>query len=715
MKRQKSLHALLMLLLLASTACNSKPATAQPTAPPATASPVPAASPSPTPTPAALPAIPLSLPELYRARLKAGDWSEGQGLVDLLGLYTGSSTAQVVLGKYTVSDFELTGPLRMADQYLAANPTGPLHDEIQKQVNLLVAPLPQLERFSRKGSLSAVSIQLDSLSRSSQPDARLGDQAECQSLWADGFTSTTPVICFEYAQQIVNGTSIRLYFPAWWAADDPNRARLAPLLQAAALATQTFNAYGPPLPPTTLVVTELAGTDPDTGRRNANLLAMAVPVGTAPLNCYVGVFPSLFTKTVEQSQQALAHEMFHCYQYQNLSAQEHGPLRSATEWWVEGSAEYFSNVVYPAVNFEYRWLSDITAEMVANSSLFSWSYKAFIFFQYLENRPGSGTSGVLALLRALPTTPGSGVDRQTAAMSAYPNMDTVFHGFAEAVADQNIIDTDHSPIPLEIPYGDEVDEVTPGDIFGPDPFSVDIRLVVFPQNFNYDVITTITGLPGQVSARQENGPKVWEPMPSQVVNSCVEPHYIVVVTQTGSNPTNTYEALVHVTSFPGTSLCSCLTGRWLMDDASYLTHLNGLIAQSAPGTVNYTDVQGEVLLEFMTGGQLTQQINALTISADVTSPGVAAQQLVIKMDGSTSSGFEELNGTLNWLNIHSQLTLSTTLNGQALGTSIPTDYLSDGPLGTGASYDCSDNDLTLTPIYPHYTDLPPLSFTRQQP
>jgi hypothetical protein len=703
-------------MLLIFTACNSKSLITKPTALPQTASPVPAASTALTPTPSRLVATPLSLPELYQARLKAGDWTEGQGLVNLLGLFTGSTTAQAVLGNYTVSDFELTGPLRLADQYLAANPTGPMHDEIQKQVNLLVAPLPQLERFSRKVSLSAVSIQLDSLSRYSQSGSPLGDQAECQSLWADGFTSTTPVICFEYAEQIVNGTSIRLYFPAWWTADDPNRARLAPILQAAALATRTFNAYGPtPLPPTTLVVTELAGTDPDTRRRNADLLALAVPVGTASMNCYVGVFPSLFTKTVEQSQQALAHEMFHCYQYQNLSAQVNGPLRSATEWWVEGSAEYFSNVVYPAVNFEYRWLGDITSEMVGNTSLFDWSYKAFIFFQYLENRPGSGTPGVLALLRALPTSPGSGVDRQTAAMSAYPNMDTIFHGFAEAAADQNIIDTDHSPIPLEIPYGDEVDEVTPGDIFGPDPFSVDIRLVVFPQNFNYDLLTTITGLPGQVSARLEDGPKVWAPMPSQVVNSCAESHYIVVVTQTGSNPLNTYEVLLRATSFPGTSLCSCLTGRWLMDNASYLTHLNGLIAQSAPGTVNYTDVQGEVLLEFMSGGQLTQQINALTISADVTSPGVAAQQLVMIMDGTTSSGFVDSSGTLSWSNLHSQLTLSTILNGQSLGNSVPTDYLSGGPLGTGASYTCSDNDLTLTPIYPHYTDLPPLSFTRQQP
>jgi len=84
-------------------------------------------------------------------------------------------------------------------------------------------------------------------------------------------------------------------------------------------------------------------------------------------------------------------------------------------------------------------------------------------------------------------------------------------------------------------------------------------------------------------------------------------------------------------------------------------------------------------------------------------------------DGTTSSGFEDLSGMLSWSNLHFQLTLSTTLNGQTLGSSVPTDYLAGGPLGTGASFTCSDNDLTLPPIYPNYTDLPPLSFTRQQP
>ncbi len=701
MKRQTILHALLMIIILFSTACNLKPGTT-PSSPP-----TPAGSPRPQ--------SPLSLSELYQARLEAGGWTAGQGLIDLLGMYTGTTTADNAIGAQPVSDFELTGIMRLAADYLAANPNGQAHDDLQKQVNLLEAPIDRLDQFSRKVDLSAAFPHLASLGLPTQNNALSGDQAECQGLWADGFTSATPVICFEYGEQIVDGTSIRLYYPSWWAADDPNRTRLAPLMQAAVLAVGTFNAYGPdPLPATTMVVTELAGTDPDTSRRNADLLAMAVPVGNSPLNCYVGIFPSMFAKTTEQSQQALAHEMFHCYQYKNLAAQEHGPMRSATTWWVEGSAEYFSNVVYPAVNFEHRWLGDLTMSMM-ESNIFDWSYKCFIFFQYLENRPGVGTAGVLDLLRALPTTSGSGVDRQMAALSAYPNMDTLFHGFAEAVADQNVIDSDHTAIPLGIPFGDDIEEVTPGDIMGREPFSVDIRWIIFPQNFNYDMTIVITGLPGQVSARPENGPHVWGPVPSQVVSSCLETHYIVVETQTGSNPANTYEVLLRAESHPGTGMCSCLTGSWRMDNASYLANLNALIQQSAPGTINYTGAEGNVLVEFLSDGQITQQIDNLTVSADMNVSGMPVQNLVISMNGTTSSDFQELDGNLSYSNLQSQLTISTLLNGQSMGDSVPSDYLSAGPLGTGASYTCSENDLTLVPIYPNYHNLPALTFTREQP
>jgi hypothetical protein len=625
-------------------------------------------------------------------------------------MYTGATKAADVVGNTSIADFEATGLLRLADQYLVDHPTGKLHDEVQKQVNLLVAPLAGLQRFSEKGSLSYGTGHLD------RPRLLLpGDAATCQRLWADGFTSTSPVVCFEYDDTTVAGTDITLYYPSWWAADDPNRARLDPILQAAALAVQTYNAYGPnPLPPVTMVFTQLPGRDPETGNRSADLLAMAVPVGPSPLNCYVGIFPSLFTKTVEQSQQALAHEMFHCYQYQNLSAQENNPAREANQWWVEGSAEYFSNVVYPAVNFEWRWLGQVT-EVMQGENLFAWEYKAFIFFQYLENRPDVGLNGVLDLLRAMPTAAGSGVNQQMAALSARPNMATIFHEFGQAVADQNILDSapGHPAIPLAIPFNPaDITEATPGDIFGRGPFTIDIRRVIFPRAQDYDLTISNLGDPGLASARLESTPRAWGPLPSPVAAGCGEMRYLVVATQIGASSDTPYEYELRAAARPSTDQCSCLTGSWLLDNGSYLTHLNELIAQAAPGTVDYTGVQGSDITTFTSDGHLNQTLSNLVINAEMNVSGLPTQTLVVTMDGSTGAGYTAVEGQLTYTSVETNLTISTELNGQPLG-SPSGDYFSSGPLGTGATFVCSDNTLTLIPVYPGYTNLPPLTFSRQ--
>ena len=706
----KALRILPLILLILTGACSPSGTPALTTE---TATPLPRpTSVPPTPTRPApeIPAGPLSLVSLYQVHVQAGDWTEGQGLANLLGMYTGETQSADILGDDAVQDFEATGLLRLADQYLAGNPDDPMHDVVQKQVNLLVPPLDQLERFSRKHSTSA-SIHLASLSLSPAYDT--ADSATCQHLWEDGFSDPNPVVCFEYDEQVVDGTSVRLYYPSWWAADDSRRARLEPIFQAASRAVHTYNAYGPdPLAPVTLVVTELAGTDPDTHQRNVDLHAMAVRGRAATPSCYVGVFPSLFDLHEDQSQQALAHEMFHCYQYQNLSAQERGPARDASDWWVEGSAEYFSNVVFPAVDYEHRWLGALPTVM-REDSLTSWSYKSFIFFQYLENRPDTRAPGVIALLRAMPTS--GGQTEQLAALSHYANMNAIFHEFAQAVADQIVIDTNGSAIPLAVPLApDDVIEVTPGNIFGSAPFSVDIHRVVFPVGFEYGLTSRITGSPGQASARLESAPRSWAAIPTQVASGCGENRYLMLETQTGANPENSYELFLQATSTPGTDQCSCLTGDWRLDNESYLNHLNGLIEQAAPGTIEYTSVDGSLTAQFTEDGHLNQFIEGLIVSADMNVSGMPTQSLVITMDGDSSAAYLAEEGSLHYTSAESHLALSTSLNGQPLSNA-PSDTFSSGPLGTGATYVCHENMLSLVPIYPNYSDLPPLTFTRLSP
>ena len=705
MKRRNTLFVLLIIILSVSAACSLPGAASTATKAVSPGVDSPAAT---VVSLAAVPSGPLDLVQLYQARLKTGDWTEGQGLEQLLGMYTDPAQSTDPVGSYTLKDEELTGLLRLAGRYLANNPNDQYHDEVQKQVNLLVAPLDKLELFSKKHSLSSAD-HLASLRISPKPD-----DATCQDLWRTGFTSTTPVVCFEYDERTVDGTTLRLYYPSTWAAGDPRRARLEPIQQAAARAIHTFNAYGPNLlPPTTMVVTELPGMEPGTTTRSNNIHAMAIRGSISPLSCYVGLFPSLFGLTSEQSQQAVAHEMFHCYQYQNLSDQERYPAAAASEWWVEGSADYFSNVVYPAVNFEQRDMGELYTD-VREKNLLEWSYKAYIFFQYLENRSDvGGVPGILTLLRSLPTAENSGVAQQMAALSAFPNMGVIFQDFAQAIADRNVIDSDHNPIPLDVPLSPiEVTEPTPGNIFGRDPFAVDIHRVTFPRGSDFDVTMTMNGSSGRSSARLESTPRAWAALPNPVMAGCGTQTYFVVVTQTDPNPENNFEFQLNAASRPVVSaICDCLPGSWLLDNSTYQTHLNAIIDQSAPGTVDYTGVTGSDVVTFTQDGHLTQAISQLVLDAQMHISGMADQPLRVSMDGTSSASYTAAEGQLTFTGYESDLTISAELNGSPL--SAPNNDLTGGPLGTGATFVCSENTLTLTPIYPNYTDLPPLTFTRQ--
>ena len=707
----------LIIILIFTTACGSKTDTAPKPIQSSTQNSDQPASPVVTSTPAKIPAAPYSLAQLYDARVASGEWSAGEGLVQLLGMYTGSAKAGQVLGSAEVTDFELTGLIDLADRYLADNPSGTIRDEVLKQVNQLRVPLDTLASISVKSSrLDGNLLHFASLIKPSNRELPVADTITCQRLWETGFTSATAQ-CFQYDVTTVAGTEIKFYYPNWWAADDPRLVRIEPMFQAAELAVRKYNALGPnPLPPTTLVVTELQRIDPDTHLLRADVLAFTSWYTDPSLACYVGLFPGMFTRIdTAQDQQIVAHEMFHCYQAANLFNQSRGPEFPSTRWWVEGSAEFFSNYTYPNVNYEHQWLRQLNIAMVDGTSLTTWEYKANFFFQYLENRPDLGAPGILRLLQSMPTAHGSGNDAQLAALSAFPDMNNIFHQFVREVADQHVLDSDGSVIPLVIPVNSiSITEPTAGgDTFATQAFAVDIRNIIYPEHFDYNLSSSIVGSPGMVSMRKSSTPQSWADVPSRVEANCGGANYLLVESQTGPSESNAYEVRMNTTSTPGTGQCSCLVGRWNMDNTSYLTHLNGLMLQAAPGLIKYTAIDGEMTAEFTSGGQVNQSIDALNILAEMSVTGLPIQNLVVAMDGTSTAGYTVTNNSITFTSVESHLTISTSLNGEALATGTPSDYLSSGPLGTGAGYVCSENTLTLTPTYPNYTNLPPLTFSKE--
>ena len=72
-----------------------------------------------------------------------------------------------------------------------------------------------------------------------------------------------------------------------------------------------------------------------------------VPGGGA---CPITLYASGVSLSLAAYRQSVAHEAFHCLQDRNFST---APFE-VNAWWVEGSAEYFSDVVYPDVDLEHR-------------------------------------------------------------------------------------------------------------------------------------------------------------------------------------------------------------------------------------------------------------------------------------------------------------------------------------------------------------------------
>jgi len=238
----------------------------------------------------------------------------------------------------------------------------------------------------------------------------------------------------------------------------------------------------------------------------------------------------LATSNEEVYKQLVAHEMFHCFQHQNLVY--HPGDYPANRWWVEGTAEHFSNVVYPDVNAEHRFASAFDAGSV-NRSLFDMSYENFIFFQYLSGAASNG-----AIISLIQDMPGLGdVSAQRAYMAGYAGMGELFHDFAQAYLNGEIMDTSGPPMPVS-PILNETEpfESRPGSYEHPiEARSFVIRRVVlnFPERTRHalseddgDDLTSVSRLPA---------PGPWALLPSQIAAGCQDRQIVYLLTATSAD------------------------------------------------------------------------------------------------------------------------------------------------------------------------------------
>jgi len=165
--------------------------------------------------------------------------------------------------------------------------------------------------------------------------------------------------------------------------------------------------------------------------------------GSATSPCVINVYWRVIASggyTSDEFHQILAHEIFHCVQMAQLDK----PYNPATYWWMEGSAEWASGIVYPAVNVEY-WSSrgyhqhellfdqcdpGLTGECGKSIGI----YATALFFQDMANQQGN--SAVFDLFLRMPADQ----EGQFQAFSEAPGIDQVFKKFSQDYIDGEIKD-----------------------------------------------------------------------------------------------------------------------------------------------------------------------------------------------------------------------------------------------------------------------------------
>lgn len=629
-----------------------------------------------------------------QARIASGEWTLEQGLIATLKVLTGEADLSAINPDgIEIQGLEASSVVRTAHDYLQTGQDPAARAEIERLLALLLPDPERLRAYSRPAQSRTTSGSVAMISHRAQT-------IDCRTLWMDGFPSGSATTCFEERIVTAAGQTYRIYFPVEWDGGDPRRSYLDATAEAVQESLETYSRYGA-MPSGTIVFTLLP--DPDI----ADALAAAF-MNTPGGSCQIAVLPPGVDTLTDLAifKQALAHEFFHCFQFANYYSQTR---INGGDWWIEGTAEYFSNVVYPTVNAESkRWWAFDNASVA--SSLLDMDYHNEVFFQYLANQVGD--AGVLALIASMPAT--GDRSAQLAALAAYPDIENIFHEFARAYLDRNIADTGGGLITLSPRVAAvTVFDATRTEVIPVQSFQIVRARFVFPEHRRY---TLTEDNPDELlTAAKPRGASVpWGALPPEVVTVCGQREYSYLVTSASAADDNQPVTLqVAVEDVEG-ECDRCVVGSWQMDTMS---HWNALLPSlSASGSApNLEDIHGSVTATFTADGYMTVLFDQFTIAYNQQIGEMRADGVMLINGIYDASWFtDRVAGTLYSIGPTSQpvyeATLTITMGGVTTTRTVPV----DGSWSSLSIYQCGGDALqidSLTPMglegqYVNYTRLP---------
>jgi hypothetical protein len=602
---------------------------------------------------------PNELPADFRALLEqniaAGIWSQEQGLLTLTRYLAGALEAEAVPEIGEVTFGEATGFLGLVRSYIEQSGDTQTTAELQR---LLQALSPDAE------TLDAYSVSAEQAASRAPGLSSRTLLVNCKSLALDGFPKDKAIACFQYQNFSFNGNTYRLYYPLDWGSQGgAQKPWVDAAFEAAQTAVKHYNAYGAQ-ESINFVFTVL-----DLPKKN-NFVTWADSAGAQAGNpCTIALYPVSLGKTPEAFKQIVAHEVFHCFQYTHFTVPK--VVLKASDWWVEGSAEFFSNLVYPSIDLEHRWLSTFNSYS-RYKPIVEMSYEAYLFFQYLNNRPDHDIPAILSLISLLPTS--GGAAEQIAALSGYTNIDQIWHAFGQAFVNGEVVDSNKKQIKTEIQYNETYlfKASQPLDLDVKD-FSLSRYLLSLGPGKGFHIALAKTDAEVLQVIGTLPTPTQWLPVAVDRETGCA--NYVALFTATGTILANPRQVKLEITvdqpATAQTTCDTCLIGVWDIDTPSFAEYLAAPFKNTDPGFFSIDSMGGVWRLEFTQQSVVTGEYNYfVAYELDQTGGGsgfgVLAQVLLdITGDGSAEYANDNVDHLIfSLLDDNVSMTQKILINGQ---------------------------------------------------
>jgi hypothetical protein len=279
---------------------------------------------------------------------------------------------------------------------------------------------------------------------------------------------------------------------------------------------------------------------------------------------------------MNELQNSVVHELFHCAQYWNWPAQMNEAFKADAKWWIEGTAELMGHVAYESAESRNKRIDEFHKQ-IQTIPLTKIQYPNFVFFSWVYGKkPGR----VFDLIAAMPTTGGEALQR--AALVKFIG-DYDLGVFATEYVDGKIRTPDNAPI-SPAPYAKSQTIAGAGETaFELTPLTVVVQDVTFTGG---QYMATPHGKASMFYKRKTNAPEEWQaPMIVSADGPCSQPKVFRFAGMAmGAEGSDAETWSLEVSKISDCTAClptsvreQCVQGQWKLDNVALQEAMAGYL------------------------------------------------------------------------------------------------------------------------------------------